>query len=503
MSDLADKLDEKRADRVASEALFARLPPGDLLLGYQQRTLDALYSGTAVLVIEKSRRIGLTWGLASYCVLRAAAQLSAGGQSSWYMGYDKEMTLEFIEVCAMWARAFGIAAEDIGEDVLDDGEGGSVNAFRIRFSSGFKISALSSVPRALRGKQGIVIIDEAAFHKDVDEVIKSAMALLIWGGQVVIVSTHDGIANKFNELVESTRADPAKGKVMTITFSDAMIDGLYARVAAVARTKGQELPDKLAWEAGIRAFYGDNAGEELDCIPKTGSGALISIEDIIACEHDECGLAELYEGGVCYGGRDVARRRDGQVQYVMEMIGDVLWQRDTYEEIGQTFAHQDAFFDQMFATRRIASFGVDQTGMGEKVVEDAKRRHGQRVVGVQLTGPARLDLALSLARRFEERRIRIRRDSATRADLMAIKRMGSEAAGTVRIVNEGKVHADRFWAYALASRAADLPPELYEYRSARAGVGGGAGGRAGMLASRHAADRVKIGRGRRFGAGAW
>jgi phage FluMu gp28-like protein len=33
-------------------------------------------------------------------------------------------------------------------------------------------------------------------------VIKSAMALLIWGGQVV-VSTHDGVANPFNLLIEN------------------------------------------------------------------------------------------------------------------------------------------------------------------------------------------------------------------------------------------------------------------------------------------------------------
>src|SRR3546814_5717902 len=68
------------------------------------------------------------------------------------MGYDLEMAREFIDVCAMWARAFGIAAEEVGEEILDhDGE--KFQAFRIRFSSGFKVVALPSVPRALRGKQ--------------------------------------------------------------------------------------------------------------------------------------------------------------------------------------------------------------------------------------------------------------------------------------------------------------------------------------------------------------
>lgn len=95
------------ADREATEQLLGRLPPGDLLLGYQRRTVDLLYAGTALVIIEKSRRIGLTWGVAAYLVLRAATRVSAGGQTGWYMGYDLEMAREFIDVCAMWARAYG------------------------------------------------------------------------------------------------------------------------------------------------------------------------------------------------------------------------------------------------------------------------------------------------------------------------------------------------------------------------------------------------------------
>lgn len=453
--------EDQAQDRAAAERAFAGLPKGDLLLGYQRRVIDELFAGTQVLAIEKSRRIGLTWGVAAFAALKAASAASAGGQNVWYMGYDKDMTLEFVEVCAMWARAFGLVAGEIEEEVLETGGSEAsekgVKAFSIRFASGFRITALPSVPRALRGKQGVVVIDEAAFHKDVKEVIDSAMALLIWGGQVVVISTHYGVANPFNALIGEIRSGRRAGRVETITFADAMADGLYERIALVAGTKGTQIPPKDAWEAGIRASYGEAAEQELDCIPRVGTGALLSIEDILACEDENAGLPDFYRGGLCYVGRDVARRRDGQVQYCMELVGDILWQRDTYEEIGQSFAHQDAFFDGLFARRRIAQARVDQTGMGEKVVEDAQRKHGAlRVVGELLTGPTRTDLAMSLAKRFQERRIRIRPDPATRADLLAIKKLGSEQSGGIRIVNEGEVHADRFWAYALASRACEL-----------------------------------------------
>ena len=469
---------EARAeDRAAAEATLAGLPRAEVLLPYQQAANRALWTGVSLLAIEKSRRIGLTWGLASHAVLRAASMANAGGMNAWYMGYDQEMAREFIDVCAMWARVFGMAAEAVDMEVLSDGEK-DVGAFRIRFASGHKIVALPSVPRALRGKQGLVIIDEAAFHKDLAEVIKAALALLMWGGQVVVVSTHDGVDNPFNLLIDEIRGGTRKGEVLTITFTDALQAGLYDRIAAVARTKGRPLEaSEEEWVADIRQTYGDDAEEELDCVPKAGSGSLIKPEDLAACEHPDAGKPELYAGGLMVGGSDVARRRDAAIQVGLELVGDVAWERDVYNERGATFAEQDAWLDDIFHLRRILQWGTDQTGMGEKVVEDRQRRHGAyRMVGFLLTGPMRLNLGLSLARRFERGLIRVSPEPWKRADLRAIKK-ASTSGGGVRLVNDETVHADYFWALAIASYLADFPASEYDYRPVRGGRAGGAGSR--------------------------
>lgn len=467
----------READRAAAERALADLPSGELLLPYQQAANRSLWTGVSLLAIEKSRRIGLTWGLASHAVLRAASKASDGGMNAWYMGYDQEMAREFVDVCAMWARVLGMAASEVDEEILSDGEK-DVGAFRIRFASGHKIVALPSVPRALRGKQGLVILDEAAFHKDLAEVIKAALALLMWGGQVVVVSTHDGVDNPFNLLLDEIRGGRRKGEVMTITFDDALEAGLYERIAMVAAAKGRPLEaGKAEWVGDIRDTYGDDAEEELDCIPKAGSGSLIKPEDLAACEHREAGRGELYGGGLFYIGRDVARRRDGQIIWGFEAVGDVLWLRDRWEEVGKSFLEQDEAFDGMFRDRRVVQAGIDQTGMGEKVVEDAQRRHGSyRVQGFLLTGPTRLDLGVSLATRFERGLIRIPPDPVIRSDLRAIKRAPT-AGGGVRLVNDDTTHADRFWAAGIASRLADLPPGEYDYRAVPRGAAAGARGR--------------------------
>lgn len=457
--------DQKAWEREAAEAAFARLPKGDLLLRYQASTLALLMTGVSLVAIEKSRRIGLTWALAAFAVLKAAAQGSAGGMNAWYMGYDQEMAREFIDVCVMWARAFGIAAEDADEEILE-GDGEKVQAFRLKFASGFKIVALPSVPRALRGKQGLVIIDEAAFHKDLAEVLKAAVALLMWGGQVVVVSTHDGSANPFNLLLDDIRSKRRKGEVQTITFDDAIADGLYERVRLSAEIKGRQIGSKEEWIADIRDTYGDDAAEELDCIPAAGAGSWLDPVKLSTCEHDDAGKPELYTGGLVYLGRDVARRRDLSVIHAFELVGDVLWMRDRWVERAATFRAQDDAFDAIWKTRRVASAWIDQTGMGEKVVEDLQLKYGEtRIVGQLLTGPNRLDLATAFKDRVENCAIRIPALVDLRTDYRAIKKEGG-VGGAVRIVDDGDVHADEFWATALACRAADTPYQPYDYRGA-------------------------------------
>lgn len=256
---------------IPAEVQAAGLPA--VLLPYQARAVGLLDSGTKVLFVEKSRRIGLTWGLAAYAVLRAGRQKQASGMDVMYISYSREMTREFIDACAMWARAFNSATSDVDEFLFDDGNPDKgINAFRIQFASGFEIMALSSAPRGLRGKQGVVIIDEAAFVDSLAQLLKSAMAFLMWGGQVVVCSTHLGVDNEFNVQIQDILAGRSKYAHMRIDLDEALHEGLYQRIALV--TGAIWSPEAEAkWRQDILDFYRDNVDEELYCIPSLSSGS--------------------------------------------------------------------------------------------------------------------------------------------------------------------------------------------------------------------------------------
>lgn len=252
---------------------FIPFDPNELLLGYQKRWIA---DESQLKIAEKSRRTGLTWAEAADDVLIASRTKAGGGSDVFYIGSNKEMAREFIDACAMWAEKFNRASGEIQEEIFND-EDKDILTYVIYFSSGYKIKALSSNPKNLRGMQGVVVIDEAAFHEYLAEVLKAALALTMWGAKVRLISTHNGADNLFNELILDSRAGKKRYAIHTITLDDACNEGLYQRICQVS---------KQEWTAEKEAKWKENllndtatkedAEEEYYCVPKFGSGLWLS-----------------------------------------------------------------------------------------------------------------------------------------------------------------------------------------------------------------------------------
>lgn len=244
-----------------------------VLLPYQKRWIS---DKSQLKLAEKSRRTGLTWAEAADAALNGSMSVSARGCDTFYVGTTKDMAREFIDACAMWAKAYDWAASDIGEEVLAD-EDKDILVYVIQFASGFKIKALSSNPSNLRGMQGNVIIDEAAFQNDLAACLKAALALTMWGSNVRLISTHNGIENLFNTLITDSRAGKKRYSVHRIDIETAINEGLYRRICQVT---------KKTWSPEAEAEWLDNllrdtatqedAREEYYCEPKNGGGAYIA-----------------------------------------------------------------------------------------------------------------------------------------------------------------------------------------------------------------------------------
>ena len=193
------------------------------------------------------------------------------------------------------------------------------------------------------------------------------------------------------------------------------------------------------------------------CQPVDEATAWLTWDLITGGEHKDAGKPELYQGGDCYVGMDIARRRHLTIIWVDEMVGDVLVTREVVKMMKATFAAQDAELARVMATYKVRRACIDQTGIGEKPVEDAKKNHGEyRVEGVLFNGTIKQHLAQVLKQRYEDKKVRTPEDKDIRAAHHAVRKTTTVAGNPRFDADQTELgHADEFWAHALAVHAAE------------------------------------------------
>jgi phage FluMu gp28-like protein len=476
----------------------------DVFLPYQQELWRAI-DANRVVVVEKSRRTGYSWALAAIAAAQAAKAPSARGSDVLYMGYERDMTREFIDYVADWAKAMQAAAGEVEEFVFTDPDhpDSDIKAFRIKFASGYEVIALPSVARALRGKQGMVLLDEAAFMDDLEQVLKASLALLMWGGKVVICSTHNGETNPFNLLINEIRAGGKPYYLLRLTLDEALAQGLYRRICY---TRGEVWSEaaQVAWRAEIIALYGDAADEELLVIPSPTSGTYIpgplielrqragipvlrlerdatftlwpehmrraDIADWIG-EHLAPVLAKLDPATPHAFGFDFARKGDLSVLMPLAIMRDLVRRVPfTLEMRNVPFGQQrQVLWYIVERLPRLRAGKMDAGGNGSQIAEETMQRFGAIIEPVMMTEPWYREHMPAFKAAFEDGTIEIPRDRDIGDDIRTLKLIrGVARVPPARRDDDGKRrHGDAAIAGVLAIAASRAEPEVYEYESAR------------------------------------
>ncbi|ECU8054512.1 hypothetical protein BJH40_17175 [Salmonella enterica subsp. enterica serovar Tilene] len=429
-----------------------------VFLGYQQKWfLDE----SGVVIGQKSRRTGITWAEAGRNVINAAKPKKRHGRNTFYVGSKQEMALEYIAAVALFARAFNkLAQADVYEQAFWDSEKKEeILTYMVRFPrSGFKIQALSSRPSNLRGLQGDVVIDEAAFHEGLRELLKAALAMRMWGCRVRIISTHNGVDNYFNELIQEVLAGRKDYSLHTITIDDAIADGLYKRICYV--TDQVWSPEaQIAWRESLYrdAPTREDADEEYGCVPKKSGGAYIPhalielamVRDVPIltfeapegflsraawlreseinawCEEHLKPLLSVLNARSRYSfGEDFARRGDLTCFTVLEITED-LQKREAFRVELRNMPYEQQKQIMLYIMERLARLigaAFDATGNGGFLAEAALERFGPELVDcVMLSAKWYGEWMPKLKAEFEDQNIFVARHQTTLDDLRHIK----------------------------------------------------------------------------------
>ncbi|CUR45536.1 Phage terminase, large subunit [Alloalcanivorax xenomutans] len=429
---------------------------------------DWLALDKVIKVADKGRRTGITFAEAHDDTLIAASRKSAGGSDIFYIGDTKEKGLEFVGYCAHFAKVItqaqgqGLSGieEFLFEDQDETGRTRQISAYRIRFASGFKIVALSSRPANIRGLQGIVVIDEAAYHPDVQGVLDAATALLIWGGRIRVISTHNGKSNPFNQLIKDIQ-NGVYGEdagVYRVTFDDAVANGLFERVCMMQGKTATEA-GKRAWYERIRNAYGPRKAamrEELDAIPRDGTGLAIPgvwierampevrpvlrlvLDDDFAKKPEEeriawaadwiqrnlLPLAELLDPQSEHVfGMDFARHRHFSVLLPAALSSTLNRDAPFVIEMANvpTRQQEQILWALIDLLPKFAGGAIDATGPGQTIAEYTGGRYGDGIHQVVLSRKWYGEWMPKFVGAFEDSTITLPRDKSMEADMRAIE----------------------------------------------------------------------------------
>lgn len=444
-----------------------------------------------VTIVDKGRRTGITWCVAVAKVLKAAKSKQGGGGNVLYVGTNKDLAREFVSLCAEWAKKLNqVLKGKIKEEIFDDETEKGVKAFRIDFASGFSIIGLCSAPRALRGRQGDIVIDEAAFHEDLEELMKSALAANVWSGKIIMISTHNGVDNPFNQIIEDVKLGRKPYKHINIPFMDAIDQGLYKRICQTQNIEWSKERENKFVER-IYAEYGDDAAEELDTIPANSNGSYFSASDIAACMDKEISVLRIrleddfktkpkQERISCIEnwcqenldahlnnlnpnephtfGMDIARVNDLSVIWPLNELTNTAYFTPFVVEIrNMPYSSQQQILRYIIDKMpRFVAGSIDASGGGSETAERMAQEYGENLIHeVKFSEKIYNEIMPAYKRRLEDRSITIPQDRDIRDDHKMIQKIN----GTPKVIKQrkgmagSKRHGDSVVACALAIHA--------------------------------------------------
>ena len=324
-------------------------------------------------------------------------------RSPWViLSRGERQSREAMEALKMHCSAYALGFQEL-ETTFDIGAV-SYKALEVKLPHGSSVMALPANPDTARGFSRNVFLDEFAFHQHSREIWKALFPVISAGWKLRVTSTPNGKGNKFYELMTSD--DPIWSR-HEVDIYRAVADGLPRDIEELRRA----LADEDAWAQEYELKWLDEAS------------AWLSYELISGCEHELAGAPSDYQGGPCFLGNDIGRRRDLWVAWVLERWATCCGRARSRCSSARPSQPKRTSSTASFSKYRVARACMDQTGMGEKPVEDAQRRYGEsRIEGVLFTGPNKLTLATLGKEAFEDRKLRIPEgDVRLRADLHSLQ----------------------------------------------------------------------------------
>ena len=489
-----------------TEEVITQIPDEgiDYFLPYQLRWIKDPYQ---ISLRDKSRRTGGTETVAFEALLWGF-ETTMPSKDIWFTSADKKAAEEFIIAITKWAKVFNFASELIGKELInEEDEDKFFLKYEIKIPLGdsgeiLRVHAMSSNTNSFHGKQGFMIVDEMARHKDQVGLWEGAFPATLWGYPLRIISTQNGKGFYYRLCQECREGKHENWGYHKITIHDAVDQGLYDKIAIgmgiIQPGETTTEAQRNKWKAEIRKNCLTESvwKQQFECEAEDEGDKFLSYELIGSCESEDILWKqnklpvkwngkefkrgpEHYESkfifmmvdrfkqwyntipvsGQLYLGWDTGRKKDLSVAWVYEKIDSLRITRLFTAMEQMPFWVQELIRDALLQHKKIRRACFDATGIGAQLAENAKLKFGETMVEeITFTAKIKESMAYRLKGLLEDKNFRIPADRIIADDFHKPKKE-TTASGAVRFVVEEDEnanehsHADYFWAACLSIQA--------------------------------------------------
>lgn len=476
----------------------------DYFLPYQ---LAWIKDPSQISIRNKSRRTGGTETVAFESILWGF-ETQMPSKDIWFTSADKKAAEEFIVAATRWAKIFNLAAELVGKELInEDDEDKFFLKYELKIPLGdsgdvLRVHAMSSSTNSFHGKQGFMIVDEMARHKDQVGLWEGAFPATLWGYPLRIISTQNGKGFFYRLCQECKEGKHDNWGYHEITIHTAVDQGLYDKIAIgmgiiqPGEITTQEQREK--WKAEIRKNCLTESvwKQQFECEAEDEGDKFLSFELIASCETENIiwqqdiipakwngsefkrgpdhyeskwihetiksftiWLNSLEVSGQLYLGWDTGRKKDLSVAWIYEKIGMVRFTRLVIALEKMPFWIQELFRDALLQHKKIRRACFDSTGIGAQLAENARLKFGDTTVEeITFTAKIKEVMAYRMKGVLEDKNLKLPANRIIADDFHKPKKE-TTASGNVRFVVEEDEnanehsHADYFWAGCLALEA--------------------------------------------------
>jgi len=315
----------------------------------------------------------------------------------------------------------------------------------IRFDNNSRIISLPNSPTTVQGfRADRIYIDEFALFENDKRMLEAILPSISHGGYITLISRPFGTRGEFYRLWKEAKQNKNNFVPFEIPYKECPSQTFQEMIKEIKKTM-----DEVSFRESYCCEFVDEAS------------SFFPYELILSCVDEN--ITHPRPEMCLRIGVDFGRKQNSTVITVTEVKGGMFIVRQIKEFLGVSYTAQLMYLNKRIKELKPEIVNVDEFGVGIRLFEELREKHGSLINPIQLTAPTKDRLITDLRILFEDKKIRIPRNEKLLQQLHALKKTikGGYIKWEPGKTEDFGKHDDYVWSLAVAVAQKPVPQLKY------------------------------------------